>query len=556
MQTENKLHRADGKTDAEEMRDVKVGTLNPFGEVAVYISVFFVTLILFLVFKPLYTMERNGMAAQMAGGIFIVGCLFVGAYLKMSGRLIRRRTVVLLFVIGVALRIVYMLYTPANTRQYDTWSSNFNGHEAYAWTLFTTGKLPLTNDYQFCHPPLNALVQAGFMQFFSAFFRTFSPLYSEELFQGFLAAKPDFAGEEEYFLYQSCQILSVLYSVITCFVLLKLLWRMKIHGGMYLMAAAFVIFFPRNFQLSGQLNNDALAYMFSALALYFSVCWQKGGKKWGYLLACGVSIGLGMMTKLTAATICLPVAGIFLWEFVCALRHSEGALSLRRIIGQYAVFLVICAPIGLWFQVYANIRFDQPFGFVFSNLNHRLYTGDHSVFERFFIAFDFNEYFASLWCQPFDGNYNLFHYALRSAIFGEFCFWQGEGFACSATILAYIGCAVLAVGLIRMAVLIFHANDREKICAEENRKDLLFVSLLVLSQVISEVAFYIRMPYACTMDFRYILPMIPALALMIAMVFGRLKRESDAFSVALCRLAALSFGGAILCSSIFYMVCI
>ena len=74
MQTENKLHRADGKTDAEEMRDVKVGTLNPFGEVAVYISVFFVTLILFLVFKPLYTMERNGMAAQMAGGIFIVGC--------------------------------------------------------------------------------------------------------------------------------------------------------------------------------------------------------------------------------------------------------------------------------------------------------------------------------------------------------------------------------------------------------------------------------------------------------------------------------------------------
>ena len=331
---------------------------------------------------------------------------------------------------------------------------------------------------------------------------------------------------------------------------------MKIHGGMYLMAAAFVIFFPRNFQLSGQLNNDALAYMFSALALYFSVCWQEGGKKWGYLLACGVSIGLGMMTKLTAATICLPVAGIFLWEFVCALRHSEGALSLRRIIGQYAVFLVICAPIGLWFQVYANIRFDQPFGFVFSNLNHRLYTGDHSVFERFFIAFDFNEYFASLWCQPFDGNYNLFHYALRSAIFGEFCFWQGEGFACSATILAYIGCAVLAVGLIRVAVLIFHANDREKICAEENRQDLLFVSLLVLSQVISEVAFYIRMPYACTMDFRYILPMIPALALMIAMVFGRLKRESDAFSVALCRLAALSFGGAILCSSIFYMVCI
>lgn len=143
-------------------------------------------------------MERNGMAAQMAGGIFIVGCLFVGAYLKMSGRLTRRRTVVLLFVIGVALRIVYMLYTPANTRQYDTWSSNFNGHEAYAWTLFTTGKLPLTNDYQFCHPPLNALVQAGFMQFFLLFPYFFAIIF-RRIVSGIPGGKAGFCGRRGIF---------------------------------------------------------------------------------------------------------------------------------------------------------------------------------------------------------------------------------------------------------------------------------------------------------------------------------------------------------------------
>ena len=62
------------------------------------------------------------------------------------------------------IRLTYMLYTPVSVRQQDTYNRALTGHEAYAWIVYTTGKLPATNDYQFYHPPLNAFVQAAFMK--------------------------------------------------------------------------------------------------------------------------------------------------------------------------------------------------------------------------------------------------------------------------------------------------------------------------------------------------------------------------------------------------------
>ena len=186
-----------------------------------------------------------------------------------------------------------------------------------------------------------------------------------------------------------------------------------------------------------------------------------------------------------------------------------------------------------------------------------MYTGNHSFFGRFFIAFDANEYFGSLYCRPFSFHYNLFNYALRSAIFGEFSYWQGEGLAVSAVVLAYIACLVLFVALIR-AVYLFFRYDRKKSGegAMEERRNFFFVFLLVQSQALSEIYFYIKMPYGCTMDFRYIMPMILGIALTVWLVNGRLVKEGGKLSLTLSRLTSLSFGLAMLFSSLFYMVCI
>jgi len=530
-----------------------------FGELALYAGVFLLTLILFLIIKPFYATERNGMVAQAFTAVVIGSCGFAGLVLAADKKMTARKLVVLLFIVGVALRIGYMLYTPATARQQDTFSKNFDGHEAYAWTIFSTGKLPATNAYQFYHPPLNAFLQAGFMRFMEGFSRSLASVFSlgEYFPDRFLSGKPDYIEAERYFLFQSCQILSVMYSVVACVVSLKILRLMRAEGFVYAGIGAVLIFFPRTIQFSGMLNNDGLAYMLSVSALYFALKWWKKDRSFLNILACAFFVGAGMMAKLSSATICLPIAGIFLYEFAASVGKRRESLPIRKIIGEYAAFLAVCAPLGLWFQIYARVRFDQPFGFVFSNLNHRLYTGDRSFFGRFFIALDWDEYFGSLWCRPFDANYNLFHYALRSAIFGEFSYWQGEGFALMAVVFAYVAVLLLAVALGR-ALYLFFRHDFKKTDEETRRekKDIFFVFLLVQSQALSEIYFYLKMPYGCTMDFRYIMPLILGIALTLKMSGDRLKRAGDGFSLALNRLTAAAFTAALFFSSLFYMVCI
>jgi 4-amino-4-deoxy-L-arabinose transferase-like glycosyltransferase len=348
-----------------------------------------------------------------------------------------------------------------------------------------------------------------------------------------------------------------------CVVSLKILTLFGIKGKPLVALSAFMIFYPRGIHFAASLNNDGVAYMFSVMALYFALKWWKKGKRLPDILLCAASIGLGMMSKLSSATVCLPVAGVFIYEFVRTLKKKEDALTLKNMIVQYATFLIICAPLGLWFQVYAKIRFDQSFGYVFSGITSKLSTADRTLFQRLFpIAFDAKEYFSSLWCNTFTtatspNNYNLFHFALRSSIFGEQTYSRGESFAIPAVIFAYIAVILLLISLIR-AVYLYIRYDRKRSDegAIEGRKNALFVLLLVASQVLSEIYFYIKMPYACTMDFRYIMPLILGMCLTLWLVCGRLSRAGDGFSVTLCRLTVLSVAAFLVCSVLFYAVCV
>ena len=158
-----------------------------------------------------------------------------------------------------------------------------------------------------------------------------------------------------------------------------------------------------------------------------------------------------------------------------------------------------------------------------------------------------------------DGNYNLFAYALKSSIFGEFSYWQGEGFAVTALLFAYLSVGLLTISLIWACVACFRTRDKEDSLynrAQLNAPELLFVVLLVLSQVLSEVYFYIQMPYACTMDFRYIMPLILGIALTLGYTRKVLVVEGGKLSTALNRLTLLSTITFLISSTLFYCVCI
>lgn len=524
-------------------------------EAAIYACVFLLTAVLFLTVKPLVEKHSKGFVAQTVMGVAVALCLAFIAYMGIAKRLTTRNVVILLLIIGFIMRVGYMLYTPASSRQHDTFSKNFDGHEAYAWTIFSTGKLPTTNVYQFYHPPLNALLQAGFMKFVSGLSRLFSA--DAEFFAKFAYAKPSYVDEERYFLYSACQILSVTYSMITAVVLVKMLNLFSFTGKTKVLLAAFLIFYPRHFQFAGQLNNDGLSYLFATLALYYALKWWKGGRKLVWILLCGLSVGLGMMTKLSSATICLPIAGIFIWEFIQTVRKKENATPFWRLFAQYAIFLCICAPIGLWFQVYAKVRFDQNFGYVFDNLNRRLYTGDHSWFARFVFPFDRGEFFNRIYCYPFE-NYYLFNYALRSSIFGEFSYARADVFACLAVLFAYLVAILLFVAIVWCVVAYIRTKKKgvsllQK--ADISPKDFFFAFALLQSQVISEIYFYVTMPYGCTMDFRYIMPMILAVALTVGCVKKMLVARGNAAVIVLDRVLTIAIVAFLATSVLFYLTC-
>lgn len=531
-------------------------------EAGLYVGAFLVALILYLTIKPLIDYQRKGIVAQSVTVCVIAAIIAVIAYMGITKRLTANRLVFLLLLIGLMLRIGYVLYSPAATRQHDVYSKNFDAHEAYAWTIFQTGKLPTTNAYQFYHPPLNAALQAFFMKFLSGFTDLLTKIFGGGTYfpDAFQYAKPSYIKDaNRYFLYGGCQILSIVYSFITCVVTLKILKLFDLSDTIYVGAAAFVILFPRTIQFSGMLNNDPVSLMFGILALYYALKWWKGGKSLVYILLCAFSVGLGMSAKLSSATVCLPIAGIFICEFIRTLRKKEGSIKLSKMVIQYTLFLCVCAPIGLWFQVYAKIRFNQSFGYVFSNLNRKLYTGDKSLFERLIFAFDFSEYFGSIYCRPFEGNYNLFNYSIRSAIFGEFSYWQGEGFAVAALLLAYMAATLLFVALIFMAVRYLRERKTEDFPLRKKTiafDDLLFLFLLMQSQAVSEMYFYVTMPYGCTMDFRYIMPIIPAIALTLGYTHKVLVTSKGKVALAIDRLLMITTAGFLVCSSLFYCVCI
>ena len=521
-------------------------------EGGLYVGVLILTLFLFLLFKPYAKTYRAGVVAQSLMALGLGACAVFVAYMGMTKRLTTRHIVIIFLIAGYIIRVGYMLYTSAATRQQDTYTKNFDGHEAYAWTIFAMGKLPTLNRYQFYHPPLNAMVQAGFMRFMDSLTSGFG----DKFFQRYAYSMPSYVEPHRFFLYSSCQILATVYSFITAVVMLKILKELGFSGKLYLFLAAFVVFYPRQIQFSGMLNNDGISYLLAIVALFFALRWWKGRKSIVYILLCGLAVGLGMMAKLSSATICIPIAGIFIYEFVRTLQKREDALSIWQMIMQYGLFLLVCAPIGLWFQIYAYIRFDQPFGYVFDNLNKKLYTGHHSWFSRLIFTFDLKEHIGTLYCRPFSQNYNLFAYALRSSIFGEFSYWQGEGLAVLSIFIAYMVSLLLLIALIYCVVLYFKKRKMGEKIAPFSHKDLLFAFLLVQSQVLSGMYFYIKMPYGCTMDFRYIMPLILGLALTVGYTQKTLALADGKWAKVLSNALYIGCVGLLVTSMLFYCVCI
>ena len=499
-------------------------------ETLVILGMFLFSIIAYIYLSPLQNFHRNGVVAQAFAWFFILVFVILGVILKIRGKLTRNRLILLLFVVAYFVRLGYMLYTPYNCRQYDTVTNNMDGHEAYAWIIYNTGELPTRNVYQFYHPPLNASLQALWMM-------VMKPLLG---LRNIVSSETIYDINSMHVLYQTTQILALLWMTLTTYFGVKIIKFFKFARESEILAVLFMIFFPRFVQLSAQENNDSLCVMLSFMAIYFTILWVHS-KSWLHIIVIAFAIGLAMNTKISGATIAIPVAVFFVLEFIKAIKTKE---HLVKIIIQFCVFILICAPIGLWFSIYAGIRFHQPLVYVFNNLNPELSTAQYNVFERFINPFDINGLFGSLYCRAFE-DYNLFAYVVKCSIFGEFSYWQGEGFAVSAVIFNYI---FIIFSIVMFVFYMTHSKG-------ERKEEKILVIANFATQVISFIYFNISMPYGCTMDFRYIVPIIISFGLGIALTFDKflLQKGPLGFSSKCLAIVELAFLGS---ATLFYLVAI
>ena len=500
-------------------------------ELGIYLLLFCYAIVMYLIFKPLYSEIRNGVYSQCLTILSLAIIFIVGVILKKTNKLSLEMLLLLLVLASFAIRLGYMLSTPYNCRQHDTITNNNDGHEAYAWIIYTQNALPSSNVYQFYHPPLNAFTQSCFMHFMKPILELYNSLKGEIVYD----------TTQMHVMYQTCQILSLMYMTLCGTIGIKIIKYFKMGRKSFLIGSLFILFYPRLIQLSGQLNNDAICVMFSFLTILFSLRWWKS-RSWFDIIILALSIGLAMNSKLSGAVICAPTAFIFIYEFVKAIKNKDYSY-LRKLCIQYVVFLLICAPIGLWFQVYAYIRFDQKFGHVFSNLNSALSVAEYNFFERFINPFDFKDLTVDLFARAFE-NYNLFNYTVKSSLFGEFRYWQGEGFAFIAIATNYI------IGLLSGILFAIYLIDSKK---EDFKGEIVALTILI-SQCLAMLYFNIKMPYGCTMDFRYIVPIIIGFGIMLNLVNekysskGKGKILVDIMNTLVCIM--------IVASNIFYIVCI
>lgn len=472
------------------------------------ILIFALLTICYIFIKPDYYLGNNVKIVNIAFISSFILLLLFSIVLKVKKFISTNVFIGLLFVLSIILKFRYMINTPAYENQYDTFTTGDpNGHFYYALSFYLTNKLPTTyisesDIYQFYHPPLNAIIQGNFMKLFKPIVEKITMYDIYGYFKPMLEEGFTYQEAKDMFnLYSTNQILSCFYMIISSFIFYKTAILFTKSDKSKIIVAVFFFFFPRLIQLSGQLNNDALCLFFSSFALYFNCIYWKKKRNIGIIILDALSIGLAMMAKLNGATIAIPMFFVFLFVLFDEIDKVKNVHYPKKriltLVIHYIVFLLIACPLGLWWSVYSNKVLGLPFGYVYNGLPDSLLVSQYSFVERFVYPIGLGDFSRGAFAYSYN-DYNLSTYLTKSALFGEFVYDN-------ALITSWI-CLVLAFALRLIFIICFITYLFKK---QKTRKiDSLYAFIIIISELVMCFYLNIKMPYGCSMDFRYIVPII------------------------------------------------
>lgn len=397
----------------------------------------------------------------------IIGVIAISYYLVCEKEKPIGKIITMILFLGFVMRIGYMLYTPCTLRGHDFGmiTKDGGGHAAYILYLLE-GTLPPSNIMQFYHPPLYHALSAAVIKILELFLHSKSP---EAMLN----------GAKIISCFASCGALLLIHSMVS---------ELKLSNFMHITVLAGVSFFPQFYLLSGMVNNDSLAVFFMMLILLFTIKWYQNPCLKN-IIPIAVGFGLGMMTKMSVGIFALWTGVIFIVKGIGFLKKKK----LGTLFKQYGLFSCIAFPLGLWYPVRNFLLFHQPFNYVL-RVNDTLFQSNHYSFFKRFLTFPIAHIASPVYANVYT-DYNIWLYTLKSALYGEFKFFVSSLLPQMLTWVYFALCVMMIVAIVRLCI---YKNDRAPIT-----KYLLLLGAILW---VSFLAFNIKYPVGCSMDFRYIVP--------------------------------------------------
>lgn len=422
-----------------------------------------------------------GRSANAAAWFTLAALMILAAIalcLAVQRRLTWRWAVCLLLAAGFALRLGYVLYTDIYTRQHDVaWMGAGTGHMGYIEYFVQYRRLPdfdPRSHWQFYHPPLYHILSAAVYSFF-----------------GWIGMEPARIGE-------SLQFVTLFYSS-ACMVLAYRIFRqMGLARWGLLTALALICFYPMFIQLAGGLNNDILSITFMLAAVLYTLRWHKE-RTLRHILCAALFMGLGMMTKLSAALLAPAMA----WVFLAGLIRAP-ASQRRRIWLEFAAFFALCAPLGLWWPLRNLALFDMPLNYVAEiGRDSGQYIGHIDAVKRLFdfSAYQFRQLYEA-WGQPYQ-EFNMFVGLLKTGVFDEQTFTDIQPLIYGPSRVLFSASIALVPAALLAALRRLLRRDTGMDAALRG-----FWILLPVTLLLSYIQLNLRYPQTCTANMRYVMLLV------------------------------------------------
>ncbi|MCR5734833.1 MAG: glycosyltransferase family 39 protein [Lachnospiraceae bacterium] len=405
---------------------------------------------------------------------------------------------------GIVLKTAYVLYTAVWTRQHDVIDFGApEGHAAYIEYIYFNNALPVGDPrekWAFFQPPLHHIIAAVWMKVCNKFIHTY-----RQIQENVQALTLFYTGAAEVFTLFICK-------------------ELKLKQKGILAAMLLVSFHPVYVIMSGSINNDALALMYSVITLYVAILWYR---KPTYLniIILALSLGLSMFAKLSGGMTAPAVAFIFLIKLIREVKSGEKK-ALPKLILQYVIFALIVFPLGIGWEIRNMILYKMPFNYI--PPVGELFENRGLVARLFDLRMD-SVYPAMVNYGKTYDEFNVFLLMFKTAVFDEYDLSLLSRFVNPTACILFVTSVILALtalfATVRKAVLV--AKNREFSLKSQSDADL-WIMMIIYYVTMLAAYFMFALSHAdfSAGSFRYISPVIIVEAFFLAGLTDDMEKKT------------------------------